>query len=331
MTNQTIEIEYEAAIHKAVFYVHENGGFLRVDGPDQASFIQRQTTNDIRLLQPGRAILSVLTTPSARILDVLYLHHNSEALSLNHSGEAPVTTLLTLPGKAEDTFRFLKSRIFFMDKVSVTDCSQEFIQIDLFGPKAQQTLRHLGITGPVSAGQTINYIGRAYSFMVIGHEPDFSPGYRLVLAGEKTDIFIDMLQNSGAMKIGFNTLEISRIEAGKPGAGHELIERFTPLEAGLRAAVSDSKGCYTGQEIIARQITYDKISQALCNVRLSHACQDGERLFFDDTPAGILTSTTRSPRFGFIGLAIIRRPFNQIGTQLRVLDQIAVVADMPFK
>jgi folate-binding protein YgfZ len=100
-----------------------------------------------------------------------------------------------------------------------------------------------------------------------------------------------------------------RVEAGLPAAGAELSEDYTPLEAGLAAAISSTKGCYTGQEVLARQITYDKVTQHLCGLRLTRRAQPGGRVWAPDgSPVGRVTSAATSPRFGEIALAVVKRP-----------------------
>ena len=112
------------------------------------------------------------------------------------------------------------------------------------------------------------------------------------------------------------SVQVLRVEAGLPGAGAELSGDFTPLESGLRSAVSENKGCYTGQEIIARQISYDKITQFLVGLHLDTSTALGTRLYSEGRPVGAITSVAISPRFGAIALGIVRRPHHETGTLL---------------
>jgi folate-binding Fe-S cluster repair protein YgfZ len=107
------------------------------------------------------------------------------------------------------------------------------------------------------------------------------------------------------------------------------------LETGLEWAVAGGKGCYTGQEVIARQMTYDKITQHLVGLHLGNSARPGQRIWADGKPVGIVTSAVRSPRFGEIALAIIKRPHHQAGTLVRVgdtdtLSLPATVSSLPF-
>jgi folate-binding protein YgfZ len=129
---------------------------------------------------------------------------------------------------------------------------------------------------------------------------------------------------------------ILRIEAGLPAAEAELSEDYTPLEAGLQSAISSTKGCYTGQEVVARQLTYDKVTQHLCGLRLEQRTQPGERLWAaDGSRAGKITSAASSPLFGEIALAVVKRPFHQPGERLGVGETLetsaqAQVVALPF-
>ena len=115
--------------------------------------------------------------------------------------------------------------------------------------------------------------------------------------------------------------ELFRIESGLPAPDHELTEDFTPLETELRGAISDTKGCYTGQEVIARQITYDKVGKGLCGLQVSGNIKAGQGLKDSGNPLGKITSVTVSPKFGTIALGIIKRPYNQVGKVLHLTGE----------
>ncbi len=153
---------------------------------------------------------------------------------------------------------------------------------------------------------------------ILAVEGCFGPGYRLLAAAPDRELVEAALQQNGALRLSPASFESLRVEAGQPQAGKELSEDYTPLEAGLLGAVADGKGCYTGQEIIARQLTYDKVTQQLCGLRLPGSAAAGERIYAEGKPAGTLTSFSQSPRFGPIALAILKRPYFQPGTQVAV-------------
>ncbi|MEJ2598911.1 MAG: glycine cleavage T C-terminal barrel domain-containing protein [Anaerolineales bacterium] len=321
--NDELSQDYQAALEKVVFYPQPEAGYLRIAGEDRVNFIQRQTTNDVHLLQPPRALLSVLTSPVARILDVFYLLDEVDAIGA-----------LTLPGFAHKTADFLRSRIFFMDRVSVKDLSQRIAQYDLFGPQAQNLLQQLGIQAP-ALNQVSDAEIAGKRLRILALEKSFGPGYRMILTASDGETVEAALRQNGALCLSADSFEALRVETGQPQADKELSEEYTPLEAGLFSAIADGKGCYTGQEIIARQLTYDKVTQQLCGLRLSELTPAGERIYAEGKPAGTLTSFAHSPRFGPIALAILKRPYFQPGTQVALgnaaSESQAVVTALPFQ
>ena len=160
-------------------------------------------------------------------------------------------------------------------------------------------------------------------------------GYRLTCQSSQAPALLAALDHAGAVRLSYETFDLLRIEAGVPAGGQELTDEYTPLEAGLGWAVSASKGCYTGQEVIARQITYDKVTRHLAGLRLNHPVQAREEVFSaeEERQVGTITSAGISPRLGPIALAILRRPYDQPGTQVTLginNGLAATVVSLPF-
>ena len=136
------------------------------------------------------------------------------------------------------------------------------------------------------------------------------------------------------------TYNILRIEAGVPVTGLELTENINPWEAGLDASISLHKGCYNGQEIIARLNTYQKVKQGLFGLRLereiplSQLANSPAKLRFEGRDAGFVSSSAQSPRFGPIALAFVRGDYQTIGQKLEIQlpdgAQQATVCALPF-
>lgn len=273
-----------------------NPGAIRIGGDDRAAFLQRQSSNDVRLLKPGRAVLTVLTSPTGRILDALLLLDEGTSL-----------LALTVPGRGEATVRFLKSRIFFMDKVTVQDVSGEYVQGEVWGKAGNgfpDTPNHTTVFDPEGANGVL-----------IRHEACFGLGWRLLAPAAQAQQSAARLESMGAQRLEETQYEIARIEATLPGPG-ELTEAYTPLEVGLAGVVNESKGCYTGQEVLARQVTYDKVTQALVRLRLPAPLPVGERLKTNSGDlAGQITSSAISPLLGPLALAVVKRPHHADGTE----------------
>ena len=321
---------YEAAYNTAAYFIQSAAGYLRVSGPDQIAFLQRQTTNDLKLLQPEHILLNVLTSSTARILDVFYLFQSTD-----EDGEK-VIDALSLPGRVAETNSFLKSRIFFMDKVAVRDMSAEIVQIDLIGPKAGVMLQKAGAAQIPAMNAIIELEIRSVTLRVLKADSSYGLGYRLLVPSQDSGKIIQALEEAGVAQLSPENYLILRVEAGQPEADYELTADYTPLETGLEAGIADNKGCYTGQEIIARQITYDKVTQSLCGLYLEEARDTRERVWAEGRAVGKLTSHVHSPRFGMIGLAVLKRPYSTPQTELQIGSQPedgtpAVVAALPFE
>jgi folate-binding protein YgfZ len=317
---------YQAASEGAAYRIYENGGCLEVSGADQATFLQRQTSNDIRLLAARRALLSVLTSPTARILDVFIIQARLEFLPVEPE-RAEALHLLSLPGRGGNSFRFLKSRVFFMDKVVLRELSEAVGQLDLLGP--QSTALVEALSGAPAPPPQHYRDGELCGLPVrlLGLDPAIGLGTRLLFpAGQRAELE-RALQQHGAAQLSESEYDILRIEAGLPGTDSELDERFTPYEAGLASAVSSSKGCYTGQEVLARQATYDKVTQGLRRLQLSSRLAPGQSLEAEGRNAGVITSAVESPRLGWIGLGVIKRAYLEPGQRLQAGEVEAVVLE----
>ncbi len=320
---------YQACLTQCVYYPLPAAGLLRLQGRDRLAFVQRQTTNNTNLLAPGKGQVSVLTSATARILDVFFVFTSAAQAE---------ESLVLLTGKAAEITRYLKSRIFFMDQVSLSDESGAFVQYLLAGPQSGKVLGRLGFdTLPAADGVQVSQAQGQPLTLIGGRGLGGGPDFQLIApAAARQDVEAG-LQAAGALALDEASHAVLRVEAGLPAAGSELSEDYTPLEAGLRYAVSDNKGCYTGQEIIARQITYDKVTRQLAGLRLSQPAAVGSEVLCEDKSVGKITSSAESPRFGPLALAVLKRPCFAPGTQVRVEQtpgsegQIdGVVVDLPF-
>jgi folate-binding protein YgfZ len=168
---------------------------------------------------------------------------------------------------------------------------------------------------------------------VIGREGLAGVGYRLLATASSSEAIATALADAGASSLTIESYDVLRVEAGLPGIG-ELTEDYTPLETNLARAVSDTKGCYTGQEVIARQITYDKVTKRLVGLRLDAPVSVGAQVSGEGKSVGSVTSAIASPRYGPIALAIVKREHAEEGTDLMVSNESgevsAQVASLPF-
>lgn len=298
-------------------------GVLRLSGETRLDFLQRQSTNDLRLLSPSQALVTVLTSPAARILDVLLLIDQGDSI-----------LLLPLPGRLSATAQFLRSRIFFMDRVTVDVCSPDWACIEVGGRGSREILETIGFALPDAPGAAAcldTPAGRTWAVRVAGR----FPGDVLFVASRGAlPALKNALRGGGAVELTPAVHEVLRIENGIPGPSVELTEDYTPLEAGLLDAIAQAKGCYTGQEVIARQLTYDKVVQRLVGLRSDAPVSAGDRVFVEGRRVGVVTSVARSPSQGLIALGYVRRPECEVGRVLSLAPGVGsgqvTVVSLPY-
>ncbi|MGW8249681.1 MAG: CAF17-like 4Fe-4S cluster assembly/insertion protein YgfZ [Anaerolineales bacterium] len=316
-----ISNDYRAALEGAAFYPQTEAGMLRLRDQDRMGFLQRQTTNELGGLAAGRSVLTVLVSPTARILDVLRVFMEGDEV-----------LALTLPGHGENTFNYLRRRIFFNDRVHLEDASQQFSQIDLEGPRLRQVMQKLGFERAPEVDEVLEADWQDSALKAIGQRGLMGLGVRLIVPAAVAVSVNETLLSGDAEELSRESREILRLEAGLPASPTELSEAYTPLEVGLDYAVSGDKGCYPGQEVIARQITYDKVTRKLVGLKLETPVQPGTRLLAEGAPVGEITSAAVSPRFGAIALGMVKRPHFEAGTRLQLeVDGAvhAVVENLP--
>jgi aminomethyltransferase len=301
---------------------HGNASISRVwlEGADRAALLQRLTTNDVVRLQPGDGVRTVLVNSIARILDVLTVYALPDALL--------VTTGV---GQGATLARFLQSKIFFGDKVRVHDRTDVLAHVALYGPHAAALVEQA--TGVVIADWPLHHVAEAHINSVPVHVVRMLP-----LGGEGVGIIVepDHLPTietafAGAVPLDDATLDVLRIEAGYGAPRHEWSTDYIPLEANLGDAISFAKGCYTGQEIIARMDSRNRLAKRLMGLRFAHDVAPGSALLGDGKDAGVVTSTAHSPRYGAIGLGYVRTAFATAGITLQFADGgSAQVVELPF-
>ena len=309
--------EYHAA--RAGVALHEQASFrLDMRGTDHLDFLHRMTSNDFHNLQIGHGLEAVFIEHRARILDLATCYRGPDA------------TALILSPDSRTAIPAWLDRFIFAEALEWADRTDETALFELVGPHAAplvaRTLNadltelqdHQLLNPQVTDGL---WLARTAG-----------PGLRAFGPPSVVEALWQRLAAAGARPIGAATGEILRVEQGLPRLGRELTQSYNPWEAGLDRAIHLDKGCYIGQEVIARLDTYDKVKQHLVGLRLSTAelpateqplCDEGREV-------GRITSAVHSPRFGPIALAYVRRRACDAGTVLDAGEAQATVVALPF-
>lgn len=308
--------EYEAARRAAVVIDLSHRGRLRVTGRDRLDLIHRLTTNDMRDLHPGQGIPNLFLTNKGRIVEMFDVLAGAEDLQL-----------LLLSSNAPGVAKWIE-QFTFAEDVVVTDTTSETAEFGVFGPAAAAILGDAGAAVDDLRGRDHREaeIG-GVRVRVGGAAPLAGGGYRIVSARHEGPRVWEAVAGGGARfglrPAGAEVEEILRIEAAMPAPGRELSERWNPLEAELYHAISFTKGCYVGQEVVARLNTYEKVQRALRGLRVAgdQVPRSGSRVLASsaEAEAGQVTSAVRSPGLGAIlALAYVERKYSEAGTTLAV-------------
>ena len=245
-------------------------GRLRLAGPHRLQFLHSQSTADVATLDPGSGTDTVLVTPQGRTIDVAtVLSQGSGAL------------LLLSPGMSTAIKERLEKFIFPNDEVSVSDIAPATAMFSLLGPASDVVMRELAAESVVGAEQgshsVFSFGGKPVIAVVGGGLP--GTGYTLIVAESAAGDLWRAITGRGAEPMGTRAWEIARVLAGRPAPGRELTEEYNPLEAGLYGAVSLNKGCYIGQETLAKVHSQGALRRELWGLELEAPCAVGADVY----------------------------------------------------
>jgi len=308
--------EYRAAHRAAILVDRSDLGRLALRGRDALDLLHRLTTNGIKDLRPGQGAATLFTTPKGRILDLVLLHRLEDEI-----------LALTGPGRSQPVASWIE-RFTIREEVRVEDLSAARGTLGLFGAQAARAVS--GLFGEEAARRPLHDPLRVEVPGAQGARAVLCRTYPLVgegyhLTAEVPDL--PALRQSlleeprGVRAAGADCLEVLRIEAGLPAHGRELTEDYNPWEARLQDAISLTKGCYVGQEVIARLNTYKKVSKLLVRLQLAggRAPAPGSLLESQGEAIGTLTSAAEVPgEDRVVALGYVRDEDAQAGREIEV-------------
>jgi folate-binding protein YgfZ len=306
--------QYRALREEAGLLDRSARGKLLVKGGDAAEYLQGQLTNDIEALETDRGCYSALLDRKG------HMQADMRVLRLA-SGETWLDT------EATTTDRVLRHLQLYSvgREVEVEDASRAWAIVSLLGPASAEVA---GI--PVPAPEHAQRFFERDGIEILAVGTDL--GLDLITRSDQADALRRALATSGAVEVGEAAVEILRVESGRPRFGREMTERTIPQEAGITdRAVSFTKGCYIGQETVARLHYRGKPNRRLRGLRLSAPARDGDPVGLGERELGEIGTAVVSPARGPIALAILRREAEP-GATVTVGDATeAEVVDVPFE
>ena len=307
--------EHRYLTHTVALVDLTSRGAMAALGDDRVKYINGQVTNEVMRLRPGQGCYAALVNVRAKMQSDLNIYRLEDELILDFE-----------PGQFEVVKTRLEKNIV-SDQVELVDVSPHFGLLSLQGPRTCDLIESLGFSWPVEPLSHIKVLTPNMGEWFLMHNSRFGsigcdlyiPIEYLSVAAEY--IFKRTVELDGGLA-GWQATEISRIESGIPRFGSEMDQGTLPPEANIQdRAISYSKGCYIGQEIIARIRTYGRVNRTLVGFRFDKTLAESivpGSLLEDDSGKVVakVTSIANSPNLGFLGLGLVRRTHSEIGVVL---------------
>jgi folate-binding protein YgfZ len=332
--------QYDALRRHAGLLDRTGRGRLLLRGADRRAYLQGILTNDIAALGAGDGCYAALLTPQGRMISDMRVSELGDAI------------LLDLPGSTAEQVRQHLADFIFSEDVDVHD-RKALSQLGLYGPAAPvvlagalagfapedagRTRADLLEQAPVSSNLTVTVGDRP---LVVVRSDDFGPGFELFIDAGDGDRLAAALRAGGALDVTAETAEVVRIEAGRPEFGVDMDEHTIPLEAGIEdRAISLTKGCYVGQEIVIRVLHrgQGRVAKKLVGLVAEgeRTIARGARIEGSGREIGVVTSAARSPALQrAIALGYVHRDFVAPGTRVQIAADEgpleATVVSLPF-
>jgi len=295
-------------------------GRIQFSGADRKTFLHNQTTNDFNRLQPGGGCDTLFVTSTARTIDLATAYVLDDTI-----------LVVVSPNRREYLMKWCDRYIFFGDKVALKDITHETAMFSLIGPESRTLLARLGVELPPDlpyASHRLETIADQEVRVAAGSGLALD-GYTLILSPEGAASVWLALVKVGAVPMGDRAWEHLRIEQGRPAPDQELTEDYNAVEASLWQAISINKGCYIGQETIARLDTYKGVKQQIWGIRLTTPAEPGSSIKLGEEKIGILTSLTNTES-GPFGLGYVRTKASQEGLKVQVGESTGELVEVPF-
>jgi folate-binding protein YgfZ len=317
----TIDSDHATLLEGCGLLDHSERGKLALTGAGAVEFLNGQVTNELATLRPGEGVYAAFLTPKGKMLGDL-------RILISTSGTAEGTSEMLL-----DTERVSLQALFDMIRrykigydVQLHKRTLERGLLSLIGPAA----------ATVAGAEGLDEAEHANSPVVVGGVAALAVrtdvGVDLICDSASTRALRQALLERGATPVSERAAECLRIERGRPRYGLDLDDTVIPQEAGLNErAVSFTKGCYVGQETVARLYYKGKPNRHLRGLRMSAPAEAGQQLLLGERSVGRVGSTVVSPALGPIALALVRREAQPAST-VSVGEQgiSAEVCELPF-
>src|SRR6266704_3150306 len=282
-------------------------GLLQATGKDRLSFLNGLRTNEILKMNEGSGVRSALLNTKARVLADLYLYAREDDLLID-TGDVPGAIV-----------KEILDRFIITEDVQVKDIASEFVHLTLQGQQAAERAGAMfGVVFEDMKPLQHKMIGPG---MIANRDRTGQTGYDMIIPNDEAEGVWQSLLLKGVTPVGLDALEILRLEAGYPRYGVDVDQNIIILEAGYKDAISFNKGCYLGQEVVARATHIGRVNKNLVQFRTNsdHVPGPKSKINSGGKDAGYVTSAAFSPGLkAVVGLGYAQRDFAIEGTKLVV-------------
>jgi folate-binding protein YgfZ len=302
--------QYRALKEAAAIGAVAARGAIGLAGRDRAAYLHGLLTNDIQALEPATGCYAAWLTPQGRMLTDMHVFESGDMI------------LLDVPAdRAEATLQRL-DQFLFSEDVQLADLAATLRAVWVHGPAAGPVVERV-LSGAHRLGDWPEYRNTRADFdganVVVARVSQLGvPGFCVYVDPAREQDLRHALQATGAAAVESAAIEAARIEAGYPVFGVDMTEDTIPLEAGIEdRAISFTKGCYVGQEVIIRVLHrgHGRVARKLVALRIDGDVPGaGAAIWSGDREVGAVTSAARSPRLGAIALGYVHRDFVAPGT-----------------
>lgn len=306
LSYESVEAEYLALTREAALIDLSFRSRVCLLGADREKFLHGQITNDVLRLKVGEGTYGALVTAKGRLETDLFAYKLQDEILLDFE-----------PGLTERISDRLAKYIIAED-VQIVDVAPFYSLLSVQGPRSRELLANAAVGALPEKPLTWTKNSSANGDLYVIHSGRFGlTGYDLFVPDADAQALAERLATT-IKPAGIEACEISRIENGIPRFGVDMDESNLAPEALSDNAISYAKGCYIGQEIIARIRTYGQVAKALRLLRLPNDLQHlpprGEKLFKAGKEVGFITSATLSPKHGGkVALGYVRKEANSVG------------------
>jgi tRNA-modifying protein YgfZ len=278
---------------------------IAIAGRDRASFLQGLLTNDIQALAAGSGCYAAWLSPQGRMTADMHVLESGDMI------------LLDVPEAQADELQQRLDQFLFSEDVTLASMAGSLTDVWLHGPKAAALIEAVldGVSGLAAWAEyqhaRVQFDGAP---AVVARISQLGvPGFCIYVDPSREPALVSALEGRGARRVSRDAIEVARIEAGYPVFGVDMSEETIPLEAAIEdRAISFTKGCYVGQEVVIRILHRGggRVVKKLVGLRSDATDMlPGSRVFSGAKDIGVVTSAAESPRLGPIALAYVHRDF----------------------